>query len=252
MADELRANALLSPPRAPGKDKSSQRPSPPPQPVSQPTEREPCSLEGKKLGTQASPGPHRKGLTQTFVPAPAGRSLPPSGSSGGSFGPTDWFPQTLDSLPYSSQDCLDSGIGSLESQMSELWGVRGGAPGEPGPPRGPYAGYNPYGAELPATPAFSAFGRAVGAGHFSVPAEMKTCLGVPSGSLQGWGCLQIPANSSQTPQGPCFFLLPSRAPFQTFPLRSTNARTYQKCTSKTLLETPAGDPGGHEEKSWLM
>ncbi|XP_016012877.2 endoribonuclease ZC3H12A [Rousettus aegyptiacus] len=169
VADELRANALLSPPRAPGKDKSSQRPSPPPQPVSQPTEREPCSLEGKKLGTQASPGPHRKGLTQTFVPAPAGRSLPPSGSSGGSFGPTDWFPQTLDSLPYTSQDCLDSGIGSLESQMSELWGVRGGAPGEPGPPRGPYAGYNPYGAELPATPAFSAFGR--GAGHFSVPAD---------------------------------------------------------------------------------
>lgn len=161
VADELRANALLSPPRAPGKDKSGQRPSPPPQPGSQPTEREPCSLEGKTLGTQASPGSHREGLTQTFVPATAGRSL----------GPTDWFPQTLDSLPYTSQDCLDSGIGSLESQMSELWGVRGGAPGEPGPPRGPYAGYNPYGAELPATPAFSAFGRAVGAGHFSVPAD---------------------------------------------------------------------------------
>ena len=55
--------------------------------------------------------------------------------------------------------------------MSELWGVRGGGPGEPGPPRGPYAGYRTYGAELPATPAFPAFSRALGAGHFSVPAD---------------------------------------------------------------------------------
>lgn len=169
MADELRANALLSPQRAPSKDKSGRRPSPSPHSGSLPTEQEQCSLDGKKLGAQASPGPPQEGPTQTF--APAGRSLPPSGGSGGSFGPTDWFAQTLDSLPYTSQDCLDSGIGSLESQMSELWGVRGGGPAEPGPPRGPYAGYNPYGAELPATPAFSAFGRAVGAGHFSVPAD---------------------------------------------------------------------------------
>lgn len=169
VADELRANALLPPPRAPGKDPSGQRPSPSSQPGSVPTEHEQCSLDGKKLGAQASPGPHREGLTQPF--APAGRSLPHTGGSGGSFGPADWFPQTPDSLPYTSQECLDSGIGSLESQMSELWGVRGGGPGEPGPPRGPYAGYSPYGTELPATRAFSAFGGAMGAGHFSVPAD---------------------------------------------------------------------------------
>ncbi|XP_045638446.1 endoribonuclease ZC3H12A [Ursus americanus] len=169
VADELRANALLPPPRAPGKDPSGQRPSPSSQPGSVPTEHEQCILDGKKLGAQASPGPHREGLTQPF--APAGRSLPHSGGSGGSFGPADWFPQTPDSLPYTSQECLDSGIGSLESQMSELWGVRGGGPSEPGPPRGPYAGYGPYGAELPATRAFSAFGGAMGAGHFSVPAD---------------------------------------------------------------------------------
>ncbi|XP_006099211.1 endoribonuclease ZC3H12A isoform X1 [Myotis lucifugus] len=163
VADELRANALLSPPRAPSKDKSGRRPSSPSQPGSLPPEREQCSLEGKKLGAQAAPGSHREGLTQTFVPVTTGRSLPPSGGSGSSFGPTDWFPQTLDSLPYTSQDCLDSGIGSLESQMSELWGGRGGSP---------YAGYHPYEAKLPAAPAFSpAFGRAVGAGHFSVPAD---------------------------------------------------------------------------------
>ncbi|XP_004678864.1 PREDICTED: ribonuclease ZC3H12A [Condylura cristata] len=168
VADELRANALLSPPRAPGKDKSGQRPSP--SPGSLPTEHEHCSLDGKKVGAQACPGPHREGPTQTF--APAGRSLPPSGGSGGgSFGPTDWLSQTLDSLPYTSQDCLDSGIGSLESQMSELWGVRGGAPGEPGPPRGPYTCYSPYRAELPAAPAYSPFGRTMSAGHFSVPAD---------------------------------------------------------------------------------
>ncbi|XP_016075445.1 PREDICTED: ribonuclease ZC3H12A [Miniopterus natalensis] len=171
VADELRANARLLPPRAPGKDRSSRRPSPPPQPGSLSTEHKQCSLEGKKLGAQAPPGPHQEVLPQTFVPATTGRSLPPSGSSGGSFGPTDWFPQTLDSLPYTSQDCLDSGIGSLESQMSELWGGRGGGSGESGPLRGPYTGYNPYGAELPTTPAFPALGRAVGSGHFSVPAD---------------------------------------------------------------------------------
>uniref|UniRef100_A0A8B9WSA1 Zinc finger CCCH-type containing 12A n=1 Tax=Bos mutus grunniens TaxID=30521 RepID=A0A8B9WSA1_BOSMU len=161
VADELRANALLPPSRAASKDKNSRRPSPSSQPGSLPTEHEQCSPDRKKLGAQASPGTPREGLMQTF--APTGRSLPPSGSSGGSFGPSEWFPQTLDSLPYASQDCLDSGIGSLESQMSELWGVRGGGPGEPGPPRGPYAGYCTYGAELPATPAFSAFSRALGA-----------------------------------------------------------------------------------------
>ncbi|XP_025237111.1 endoribonuclease ZC3H12A isoform X1 [Theropithecus gelada] len=169
VADELRANALLSPPRAPSKDKSGRRPSPSSQSSSLLTESEQCSLDGKKLGAQGSPGPRQEGLTQTY--APSGRSLPPSGGSGSSFGPTDWLPQTLDSLPYVSQDCLDSGIGSLESQMSELWGVRGGGPGEPGPRRAPYTGYGPYGSELPATAAFSAFGRAMGAGHFSVPAD---------------------------------------------------------------------------------
>ncbi|KAG8506825.1 Endoribonuclease ZC3H12A [Galemys pyrenaicus] len=168
VADELRANALLSPPRGPGKDKSGQRPSP--SPSSLPTEHEHCSMDGKKVAVQACPSPQREGLTQTF--APTGRSLPPSGGSGsGSFGPTDWHSQTLDSLPYTSQDCLDSGIGSLESQMSELWGVRGGGPGEPGPPRGPYTCYSPYRAELPATPAYSPYGRTVSAGHFSVPAD---------------------------------------------------------------------------------
>ncbi|XP_032733175.1 endoribonuclease ZC3H12A isoform X1 [Lontra canadensis] len=165
VADELRANALLPPARAPGKDKSGQRASPSSQPSSVPTEHEQCSLDGKKLGAQ----PHREGLTQPF--APAGRILPPSGGSGSSFGPTDPFSQTPDSLPYTSQECLDSGIGSLESQMSELWGVRGGGTGEPGPPRGPYAGYSPYGAELSTPRAFSAFGGAMGAGHFSVPAD---------------------------------------------------------------------------------
>lgn len=148
VADELRANAHHSPPQAPGKDRSGRRPSPSPQPGFLPAEREQCSLDGKRVAAQVS--------------------LPPSGGTGGTFGPTDWFPQTLDSLPCMSQD---SGIGSLESQMSELWGVRGGAPGEPGPPRGTFTGYAPYRAERTVPPTFSAFGRAVGAGHFSVPAD---------------------------------------------------------------------------------
>lgn len=166
VADELRANALLSPPRTPVKDKSSQRPSPASQPNSMSLEAEPGSPDGKKLGTRSSPGPHQEGSTQTC--APAGRSLP---VSGGSFGPTEWLPHTLDSLPYTSQECLDSGIGSLESQMSELWGLRGGSPGESGPTRGPYTGYQTYGSKLPAAPAFSPFRQAIGTGHFSVPTD---------------------------------------------------------------------------------
>ncbi|XP_040830157.1 endoribonuclease ZC3H12A [Ochotona curzoniae] len=168
VADELRANAFLSPLRAPGKDKSTQRPAPSPQPSSAPTEAEQSGVDGKKLGTRASPGSRREGPAQSF--APAGRSLPASGGSAGSFGPSDWLPQTLDSLPYTSQDRLDSGIGSLESQISELWGVRGASLGEPGLPRGPYPGYH-YGRELPATQTYHAFGRDMGAGHFSVPAD---------------------------------------------------------------------------------
>lgn len=166
VADELRANALLSPPRTPVKDKSSQRPSPASQSSSVSLEAEPGSLDGKKLGARSSPGPHREGSPQTC--APAGRSLP---VSGGSFGPTEWLAHTQDSLPYTSQECLDSGIGSLESQMSELWGVRGGSPGESGPTRGPYAGYHSYGSKVPAAPSFSHFRPAMGAGHFSVPTD---------------------------------------------------------------------------------
>ncbi|KAM5248656.1 endoribonuclease ZC3H12A [Ctenodactylus gundi] len=169
VADELRANALLSPPKAPSKDRCGQRPSPSSQSGSLLTEGEQSSLDGKKLVAQAASGPCQEGLTQSFAPA-AGRSLPLSGGSCGSFGP-DWPPQTLDSLPYISQECLDSGIGSLESQMSELWGGRGGGPGEPGPPPGPYASYCAFGSELPAAPPFSTFGRAMGPGHFSVPAD---------------------------------------------------------------------------------
>ncbi|XP_038191169.1 endoribonuclease ZC3H12A [Arvicola amphibius] len=166
VADELRANALLSPPRTPVKDKSGQRPSPASQPRSVSPEAEQSNLDGKKLGARSSPGPHQEGSTQTF--STAGRSLP---VSGGSFGPTEWLPHTPDSLPYTSQECLDSGIGSLESQMSELWGVRGGSPGESGSTRGPYAGYHTYGSELPAAPAFAPFRQPIGAGHFSVPTE---------------------------------------------------------------------------------
>ncbi|XP_004641153.1 endoribonuclease ZC3H12A isoform X1 [Octodon degus] len=168
VADELRANALLSPPRAPAKDRSSQRPSSS-QSGSLPTEGDQSSLDEKKLRAQAAPGPHQEGQTQNF--APARRNLPHSVGSGGSFGPTDWLAPTLDSLPYTSQDCLDSGIGSLESQMSELWGVRGGAPSEPSLSRVPYTGYRAFGSELPAVPTFPAFGHAIGAGHFSVPAD---------------------------------------------------------------------------------
>ncbi|XP_049630731.1 endoribonuclease ZC3H12A [Suncus etruscus] len=158
VADELRANALLVPPRASSKDKSGRGPSPSSRPGSLPAERE----DGKKVGA------HHEGMTHSFPPA--SRSLP-APASGGSFGPTDWVPQTPDSLPYMSQDCLDSGIGSLESQMSELWVGHRGSSGESGPPRGSYPGYSPYGAEPPAPSAFPAFRRPIGTGHFSVPAD---------------------------------------------------------------------------------
>lgn len=80
VADELRANALLSPPRAPAKDRSSQRP-PPSQSGKLPTEGDQSSLDGKKPRSQAAPGARQEGQTQSF--APANRSLPHSVGSGG-------------------------------------------------------------------------------------------------------------------------------------------------------------------------
>ncbi|XP_044527425.1 endoribonuclease ZC3H12A [Gracilinanus agilis] len=191
VADELRANARLSPPRAPAKDQKCRQPSPTstPAPGSLPLkdDRE-CWLPEKFPGPQQASGGSGDGPPKAYA---QGRSLP---TMSGGFGPADWGPPPLDSLSYLSQDCLDSGIGSLESQMSDLWGGRGSSHGESGEPsRTGGSGSNPqrcaflgrvppltYGPEPPAGPSslsFSGYGRPVGTGQFSIPAEYPPPLG---------------------------------------------------------------------------
>ncbi|XP_072466114.1 endoribonuclease ZC3H12A [Notamacropus eugenii] len=194
VADELRANARLSPPQAPAKDKKCHQPSPTstPAPGSLPIkdDREHWLPEKKFPGAQQASGGNGDGQTKAYA---QGRSLPSMGSG---FGPVDWPPPPLHSLSYLSQDCLDSGIGSLESQMSDLWGSRGSSSshGESGePPRTGTSGSNQqrctflgqghlltYGPEHPTSPSslsFSGYGRPVGTGQFSIPAEYPPPLG---------------------------------------------------------------------------
>ncbi|XP_038614104.1 endoribonuclease ZC3H12A [Tachyglossus aculeatus] len=190
VADELRANARLSPPRGPAKEKSRGRP------AQRPGEGHPGSphgsLEAKTPTPKAGAGGTDRPATQGY---PAGGSLP---ANNGTFGAPDRYPPPSphpDSLSFTSQDQLDSGLGSLESQMSELWSCWPGELLEPaggsGRPRAPYQlspslepdphgpppGYRPYGAE-PAHPrpacSFPGYGRpapGAGTGPYSIPAD---------------------------------------------------------------------------------
>ncbi|KAL8220384.1 UNVERIFIED_CONTAM: hypothetical protein K2H54_044935 [Gekko kuhli] len=132
VADELRANARLSPTRsasaAATKEEGLAR-----RPVhaeflsSVPLEGDKvhlmkASMEKKSLASKA-----KHGDAPPFLPKGGSSSAgTPAGSSGNSYRPTEWYQPPppsphMDSLSYVSQDCLDSGIGSLESQLSEMW-----------------------------------------------------------------------------------------------------------------------------------
>lgn len=130
VADELRANARLSPTRSAAAAKEeglARRPVPAEflSPVPLEGDKVPlmkASMEKKSLSSKAKHGDGPPYL-------PKGGSISaggPAGSSSGSYRPPEWYqppplsPQ-MDSLSYVSQDRFDSGIGSLENQLSEMW-----------------------------------------------------------------------------------------------------------------------------------
>ncbi|XP_062996176.1 endoribonuclease ZC3H12A [Elgaria multicarinata webbii] len=115
VADELRANARLSPTRcaaAAKEERMNQRPS-------QAEFLGPVPPEGEKKSSAL------KAKHGDFKGSGHLGSAPAKKSGGGSgYKPADWYQPTsphMDSLSYVSQDLLDSGIGSLENQFSEMW-----------------------------------------------------------------------------------------------------------------------------------
>ncbi|KAJ7417254.1 Bifunctional endoribonuclease and deubiquitinase ZC3H12A [Willisornis vidua] len=121
LADELRANARLSPTRSTStkEDKKGKRGSQAELLCSVPTESDKTSLqkvsaERKNLAHKAKPSDillQAKGCVSGSVPP-----------NNGNHRSSDRYQQPhMDSLSYISQEHLDSGIGSLESQLSDMW-----------------------------------------------------------------------------------------------------------------------------------
>ncbi|XP_026529485.1 endoribonuclease ZC3H12A [Notechis scutatus] len=121
VADELRANAGLSPTRAvpaTKEERSSWRPPYGEFWASAPAESETVPLQ-KALAEKTSSAHHvRHGdMSPVFLSA---HGLP--ARKGHPYRSSDQYQQPpRDSLPHVSQDHLDSGLGSLESQLSEMW-----------------------------------------------------------------------------------------------------------------------------------
>ncbi|XP_061452924.1 endoribonuclease ZC3H12A [Rhineura floridana] len=129
VADELRANARLSPTRstpAAREERLSRRPSQagllsslPPESEKIPLQKAPMEKSHKAKHREVPPL-LLKGVTHV-----AGTPAKNGGTSG-SLRPPEWYQPppvspVMDSLSYVSQDQFDSGIGSLESQLSEMW-----------------------------------------------------------------------------------------------------------------------------------
>uniref|UniRef100_A0ABM5ERA9 Endoribonuclease ZC3H12A n=1 Tax=Pogona vitticeps TaxID=103695 RepID=A0ABM5ERA9_9SAUR len=131
VADELRASARLSPTRGapvPKEERSGRRPS-----------------QGEFLGCVAPEGekhPLHKALAEKKSPGPkakgGGHAPGAQGKKSAGHPPSEWYqppppplaPVSLyaDSLACSSQEQLDSGLGSLESQLVEMWPSHGRHP----------------------------------------------------------------------------------------------------------------------------
>ncbi|XP_067317979.1 ribonuclease ZC3H12A-like [Anolis sagrei] len=134
VADELRANAKLSPSQSATKEERSTRRCHPegeslgpeggseklPSPKAATAEKKGSARKGGKAGERAAHLPKMGGAS----PKKGGSSS----SGGGHYQPQDWYQAPpplaspcMDSLTYVSQEHLDSGIGSLESQLFEMW-----------------------------------------------------------------------------------------------------------------------------------
>ncbi|XP_042295741.1 endoribonuclease ZC3H12A, partial [Sceloporus undulatus] len=223
VADELRANARLSPTRsAPKEERMSRRP---PQGESlAPEGSEKLPLQKTLLAEKrSSTRKGRLGDGQPHLPKVAGSVHPlgsPTGkkgsSSSGQYRPPDWYQPPpaspcMDSLACVSQDHLDSGLGSLEGQLSEMWpggpsaphshyshqeppavgSYRGPGPSYQhsfGPESGSYHPYQPQGYHRPVS--------ASSAGFLPYGPELPSGQAPPPHSFSGYA---IPADSSMAP-----------------------------------------------------
>ncbi|NXU68685.1 ZC12A Ribonuclease, partial [Horornis vulcanius] len=113
LADELRANARLSPTRSTSakEEKKGKRGSQAELLCSVPTESDKSSLQ--KVSAE------RKSLAHKAKPSDV--VLQAKGCVSGSVSPDRYQQPPMDSLAYISQEHLDSGIGSLENQLSDMW-----------------------------------------------------------------------------------------------------------------------------------
>lgn len=132
VADELRANARLSPTRAAPTGKEERRSWRPPHGEfwgSAPAESEKAPLQ-KALAEKTSAAHHvRHGDVPPFFLSAHG--LPAQKSH--SYRSSDQYQlPSRDSLAHLSQDRLDSGIGSLEGQLSEMWPSPSASPAKGG------------------------------------------------------------------------------------------------------------------------
>nr|XP_033811760.1 endoribonuclease ZC3H12A isoform X2 [Geotrypetes seraphini] len=132
VADELRANARLSPTKGTSShgahkdDKKSRKSSQAELASAMPIDLDKVSMPKASMESRSSGSkPKIADISGAVQGGKVSASLP---SHNGSYGPLDWYQQStsshMDSLSYVSQDHLDSGIGSLESQMSEMWSTK--------------------------------------------------------------------------------------------------------------------------------
>uniref|UniRef100_A0A8D2MYN9 Zinc finger CCCH-type containing 12A n=1 Tax=Zonotrichia albicollis TaxID=44394 RepID=A0A8D2MYN9_ZONAL len=113
LADELRANARLSPTRSTSakEEKKGKRGSQAELLCSVPTESDKSSVQ--KVSAE------RKSLAHKAKPSDV--VLQAKGCVSGTVSPDRYQQPPMDSLSYISQEHLDSGIGSLENQLSDMW-----------------------------------------------------------------------------------------------------------------------------------
>nr|XP_028595048.1 endoribonuclease ZC3H12A [Podarcis muralis] len=127
VADELRANARLSPTRGvptSKEERGSRRPSQVEALGSLPPESEKAPFQKASVDKKSSThkAKHGEGPTHLLL-----KGAPHKSSGGGTYRPAEWYQPPppasphMDSLSYVSQEQFDSGIGSLESQLSEMW-----------------------------------------------------------------------------------------------------------------------------------
>ncbi|XP_062365046.1 endoribonuclease ZC3H12A isoform X2 [Cinclus cinclus] len=166
LADELRANARLSPTRSTSakEEKKGKRGSQAELLSSVPTESDKSSLQ--KVSAE------RKSLAHKAKPSDV--VLQAKGCVSGSVSPDRYQQPPMDSLSYISQEHLDSGIGSLESQLSDMWPHR--CTSHCDHPHAEQVAMCTCGRQRPVYPHSPSLEQNGASGQYSLPAEFSAAL----------------------------------------------------------------------------